>query len=33
MWNRPMTEYVDAGAQHFTAHGLRALFVTEKPDA
>jgi len=30
MWNRLMTEYVAAGGQHFTAHDLRAPFVTEK---
>ena len=30
MWNRLMTEYVATGGLHFTAHDLRALFVTEK---
>lgn len=30
MWNRLMAEFVAAGGEHFTAHDLRALFVTEK---
>lgn len=32
IWNRVMTDYVAAGGKRFTAHDLRALFVTEKLD-
>lgn len=32
MWNRLMTAHVAAGGQHFTAHDLRALFVSEMLD-
>ncbi len=30
IWNRIMTDYVEAGGEHFTAHDLRALFVSTK---
>lgn len=32
IWNRIMADYVQAGGERFTAHDLRALFVTEKLD-
>ncbi|MBN9462673.1 MAG: tyrosine-type recombinase/integrase [Burkholderiales bacterium] len=31
-WNRIMSDYVEAGGEHFTAHDLRALFVSKKLD-
>lgn len=30
IWNRIMADYVEAGGEHFTAHDLRALFVSKK---
>lgn len=32
IWNRLMNEYVAGGGERFTAHDLRALFVSEKLD-
>ena len=32
IWNRIMAAHIEAGGKHFTAHDLRALFVTEKLD-
>lgn len=32
IWNRIMADYVEAGGEHFTAHDLRALFVSKKLD-
>lgn len=30
MWKRTMKAFINAGGEHFTAHDLRALYVTEK---